>query len=87
MEVAEQVLMIKGASEGMLDDFEVDQVQDFEQGFLEFIRGEYKELIEELNDKKILGDDGDAKFKEAVKRFCANFAEANKAETAAAGEG
>ncbi len=76
MDVAEQVLMIKGASEGMLDAFDVDQVQAFEKGFIEFVHGEYPELMTEIHSKKILGEEGEAKFKEAIKRFSANFSEA-----------
>jgi F-type H+-transporting ATPase subunit alpha len=73
LEVADQVLMIKGSGQGMLDDVTIAQVADFEAGFLKFVHEQYPELIEEINTKKILGDDGEAKFAEAIKRFQDQF--------------
>ncbi len=75
MEVADQVLMIKGAAEGMLDTIGKEDVAAFEKGFLEKIKDEYSELVEEINTKKILGKEGEEKFKEAIKRFTAIFNE------------
>ena len=73
LEVADQVLMIKGAGQGMLDDVAVDQVADFEAGFLKLVEEQYPEIIEELNEKKILGEKGEEKFADAIKRFKSTF--------------
>jgi len=75
MDVADQVLMIKGASQGMLDKFPIDRVAAFEQGFLQLIHEQYSGLVEELHAKGILGEDGEKKFKEAIKRFTTSFAD------------
>jgi F-type H+-transporting ATPase subunit alpha len=77
--VEDQVMMIKGASEGMLDGVPVAQVGAFEKEFLAFIAGEYPEIPKEISDKKILGDDGEKKFKEAIKRFTETFKGKHKA--------
>ena len=77
--VEHQVMMIKGASEGMLDGIAVSQVALFEKEFLAFMSAEYPEVGKELVEKKILGDDGEKKFKEAVKRFTESFKTKHKA--------
>ena len=46
---------------------------EFEAGFLKFVHEQYPELIEEMNTKKILGDEGEEKFAEAIKRFNDQF--------------
>src|ERR1043165_972485 len=71
--VEHQVMMIKGAGEGMLDGIAVSQVQTFEKEFLAFADAEYPEVGKEIREKKILGDEGEKKFKEAVKRFTETF--------------
>ncbi|MFW5830529.1 MAG: F0F1 ATP synthase subunit alpha, partial [Planctomycetota bacterium] len=73
MPVADQVLMIKGAGSGMLDQIPVDLVDAFEEGFLAFVHASYPQLIEEIQNKMILGDEGEARFKEAVAKFSAQF--------------
>ncbi len=73
LDVANQVLMIKGAGEGMLDTVPVAQVQVFEKEFLGFIQSEYAEIIKEIHEKRELSDAGNAKFKEAVARFLTTF--------------
>ena len=72
-EVAAQVLLIKGAGKGMFDSIPVDQVLAFEKHFMDKVEAEYPELIEEINTKKILGDDGEKKFAEAIERAQATF--------------
>ncbi|MHC5067794.1 MAG: F0F1 ATP synthase subunit alpha [Planctomycetota bacterium] len=71
MEVAAQVLIIKAAAAGHLDDIPVDQVRAFESYFLERVEGEYPQLLSEISDKGILADD--AEFIEAVTRFVEVF--------------
>jgi F-type H+-transporting ATPase subunit alpha len=77
--VEQQVMMIKGASEGMLDGIAVSLVSVYEKEFLAFMSAEYPEVGKELVEKKILGDDGEKKFKEAVKRFTESFKTKHKA--------
>lgn len=76
LDVADQVLMIKGASAGMMDAIAPTQVRDFEAGFLKLVHEQYPELVKELHTKQILSDDGEAKFKDAIKRFTSSFAPA-----------
>jgi F-type H+-transporting ATPase subunit alpha len=78
MPVQHQVLLIKAAAEGLFDTFSTDKVRQIEADFVIFTDTEYPEFSEELTTKKILGDDNEKKFKEAVKRFVISFKEKNK---------
>ena len=73
LEVVDQVLMIKGAGEGMLDGVPLALVGTFEKEFLAFANTEYTEMVKEIREKKELSDAGNGKFKEATARFRENF--------------
>ena len=73
MQVEEQVMMIKGAGEGMLDTVPVSQVTEYQTEFLAFMATEYAEVGKEIREKKEFSADAEAKFKEAIKRFVVNF--------------
>ncbi len=78
LDVADQVMMIKGASEGMLDDIPVELVQTYEKEFLLMVHTEYPELPKELHEKKEFSAELDGKFKEAIKRFKVTFKQKQK---------
>ncbi|TVR44427.1 MAG: F0F1 ATP synthase subunit alpha [Planctomycetota bacterium] len=73
MEVADQVLAIQGAGLGMLDSLPVDQVLAFEKFFIERIHAEFHVLIDELNAKKALTDEGLTTLKQAIPRIVSAF--------------
>ena len=77
-DVADQVMMIKGAGEGMLDSVPVSLVQTYEQEFLTMVNSEYSEIGKEIREKKELSDAGNAKFKEAIARFLTTFKQKHK---------
>ena len=77
-DVADQVMMIKGAGEGMLDAVPVSLVQEFEQEFLTMVNTEYPEIGNELRTKKEFSDAIAAKFKEAIARFQTTFKQKHK---------
>ena len=72
-DVADQVMMIKGAGEGMLDGVPVAKVGAFESEFLAMVNSEYPEIGNEIRTKKELSDATNAKFKEAIARFQGTF--------------
>ncbi|HYE05135.1 MAG TPA: F0F1 ATP synthase subunit alpha [Planctomycetota bacterium] len=76
--VEDQVMMIKGAGEGMFDGVPVALVSAFEKEFLSFMHSEYPEVGTEIRTKRELSDDGNKKFAEATKRFVGNFKSKNK---------
>jgi F-type H+-transporting ATPase subunit alpha len=73
MNVEDQVLMIKGAGEGLFDDIPVALVGTFEKEFLIFLGGEYAAVSREIADKKVISEEGEKRFKEAGKRFKDGF--------------
>ncbi len=73
LDVADQVMMIKGAGEGMLDDVPVAQVPVYERDFLAMVHSEYPEIASGLHAKKEFTPELDTKFKEAIKRFKTTF--------------
>ncbi len=75
LHAVDQVLMIKGAGEGMLDAVPVDLVLTFEKEFLAFIHGEYSEVWNDIAKKREIVGETDTKLKEAIKRFKDNFAQ------------
>ncbi len=78
LEVADQVMMIKGSGAGMLDDVAVSLVGAFEKEFLAMVNGEYPEIAKTLREKKEFTDEAEAKFKEAISRFREQFKQKHK---------
>jgi F-type H+-transporting ATPase subunit alpha len=78
MPVENQVMVIKGAGEGMFDGIPVELVQPFSKEFLVMVNSEYPEIAKEIQETRILGAANEAKFKEAIKRFRINFKDKNK---------
>ncbi|NGP86869.1 F0F1 ATP synthase subunit alpha [Fodinibius halophilus] len=55
--VEDQIALLKTNSEGLLDELKVDQVQEFEQEYLETIHAKFDKELSELGDSGELGDD------------------------------
>ena len=75
MPVEEQVLMIQGAGMGMFDDLDVSDVLPFEKYAIEKLKEFNRELITELETKKILSKESAEAFKTAWKRFVTTYKE------------
>jgi F-type H+/Na+-transporting ATPase subunit alpha len=75
MEVADQVVVLDGAAEGMLDDIPVVQVADFLRGFLKKIHDEYDDILDDLSANGILGAASQDRLAEAIERYALIFAE------------
>ena len=54
---AEQVVVIFAGTRGYLDDIPVDDVSDFEEKLLEYLRSSGKALLGKVEEKKSMGDD------------------------------
>ncbi|WP_395173408.1 F0F1 ATP synthase subunit alpha [Roseibium alexandrii] len=74
LKTEEQVAVIYGGVNGYLDNHPVDRVKEFEEGLLLFLRGEHKELLDAIWEKKALDDDLTGKLKAALDAFAKNFA-------------
>lgn len=74
LKTEEQVAVIYAGVNGYLDNHPVDRVKDFEEGLLLFLRGEHKELLDAIWEKKALDDELTGKLKAALETFSKNFA-------------
>ncbi|MBO0346482.1 F0F1 ATP synthase subunit alpha [Roseibium limicola] len=74
LKTEEQVAVIYAGVNGYLDAQPVSKVREFEEGLLLFLRGEHKELLDTIWEKKALDADLTGKLKAALDTFAKNFA-------------
>ncbi|MER0237276.1 F0F1 ATP synthase subunit alpha [Fulvimarina sp. MAC8] len=74
LKTEEQVVVIYAGTNGYLDDLKVDQVGEFEEGLLNAMRNEHKDVLDAIAEKKTLNDEIKDKLKSAVDKFKKNFA-------------
>jgi F-type H+/Na+-transporting ATPase subunit alpha len=73
MSTANQVLIIYAASQGYLDDIELESVKDFEVGLLEHFASKSPECIKEIEDTGNIGDDLAEKMNKTIEAFKKSF--------------
>jgi F-type H+-transporting ATPase subunit alpha len=73
MPVQDQVVSIWAGANGFLDDVPVAAVRKFETEWLAFVRNQYPEVTHDIETKKEISKDTDARLKEAAKAFKAQF--------------
>ena len=73
LSVVEQVLVIYAGTRGHLDQVPVEQVSDWEQKFLAFMRDQKSEVRQALEDKQDLDDDLIAKIEASIEEFQKQF--------------
>jgi len=73
MSTANQVIIIYAASQGYLDDVELDSVKDFEVGLLEHFASKAPECIKEIDDTGDIGDDLGDKMNKVIEEFKKSF--------------
>ncbi|HQR37128.1 MAG TPA: F0F1 ATP synthase subunit alpha [Blastocatellia bacterium] len=83
MDVALQIATIWSATNGYIDDIEIDQLRDFETELCGFLQNTKGSLLEGIRTKKQLDDDLKGQLKAAVEEFAARF-KASAAKTAKA---
>ena len=69
MPVEEQVMIIWAAENGYLDDVPIEKVNDFESEFHVYMRDRYPQIGDEIRTKQVLGEELEAKLKEAVEAY------------------
>ena len=73
MEVADQIMVIFAATNGYLDDLEVDQIGRWEEGFLEWVHSARPEMVEKLQQEKRFVDDLEERLADAVEDYMEQF--------------
>lgn len=75
MSVAEEVVAIYAGVRGYLDELPLDRVHDFEEKALQDIRANHPEYLSEIEDKKVISEELEAKLAEFYKKFSQQFCE------------
>ncbi len=69
MSLADQVITLVTANNRLLLDVETKQTKDFQLRFLDFFHAEHKDIVDELNNNKVLNEELTEKIVAAVKEF------------------
>ncbi|MCA9229953.1 MAG: F0F1 ATP synthase subunit alpha [Planctomycetales bacterium] len=86
LHVADQVLVIYAGTRGHLDQVPVDQVSDWEEKFVKFMKDQQSEVRDELVETKDLSDELIAKIEAALALFKTQFENADSAASAPVAE-
>lgn len=73
MKVEDQVLMIYAVTNKYLTDIETDKVQEFEAGYLKFMKETYPEVGTEIREEGVLSKEMEEKLKDAIEEFKKDF--------------
>ncbi len=74
LKTEEQVAVIFAGVNGYLDKLAVNQVGKFEQGLLAYMRGEGKDVLEQIRKDKALSDELRGRLRSAIDTFAKTFA-------------
>ena len=69
MSLAEQVITLVAANNRLLLDVETKKTKEFQMQMLEFFKNEHGDIVDTINEKKVLDDDLTRKIIETVKEF------------------
>ena len=79
MPVELQVCILYAATQGHVDDLEVEEIRDFESGFHDYVKANHADIHSTLKEKKALSDELNGKLDEAIKAYKEEFLSARKA--------
>ena len=69
MSLADQVITLVAANKRLLLDVDIKQMKEFQGRLLDFFKIEHKDVVDAINEKKVLDDEMTEKIVEAVKEF------------------
>jgi F-type H+-transporting ATPase subunit alpha len=72
-----QIISIFAGTQGLLDSLPVEQVLPFEEALLRHVDDEFPEIFEELDKTGVINDDLNAKLKEVINNFKANYGQSH----------
>ena len=73
MSVANQVIIIFAGVNGLMDDVEISQVEDYEKELIEFLSSNKSKTVETIIDTGKINDDTESELKSAIKDFNATY--------------
>lgn len=69
LSMPKQVTILFAATRGFLDNYEVGVLADYEKQLYEFIEAKHADVFSDLQEKKVIDDDLDAKMKATLEEF------------------
>ena len=69
MSIADETIILYAVTKNYLEDVAVDKILAFEKEFLDYINKFYKNIVDEINNKKDISDELEKKIKEAITSF------------------
>ena len=69
LDVADQVISLFAATQGLMDEIPVEKVKSYEESLYKYIKTKYKKLRDELEDKKEISDKLSEELKNAIVEF------------------
>ncbi|WP_419805804.1 F0F1 ATP synthase subunit alpha [Terriglobus sp.] len=79
---AQQVSIVFAGTNGLLDDVDVKQIQNFEAGFHQYMGTTGKQILDDIMSKKSLDDDIKKRLTDAINDYKKSFVDANRAAAA-----
>ena len=73
--VENQVIALFAGGKGYLDDLDVDKVQAFRDGLIEYVHSSYSDVLTTIADEKKISDDTEAKLKKVIEEYKGIFSE------------
>src|SRR5216110_1399663 len=69
MPVDQQVIVIFAVTNGLIDDVNVPEIKEWEQGLLQFMAAQHPEIADEIRTKRALSDDVSGRLKKAIEEY------------------
>ena len=73
MAVEDQIMIIYAVTKKYLLDVPVKRIQEFEKGFLEFVKTQYADIPESIRETKQMSEEVESRLVEAIEAFKKNF--------------
>ena len=73
MPVEEQIMIIYAVTKKYLLDVPVKRIQEFEKGFLEFVKTKYADVPESIRETKVMSEETESRLVKAIEEFKKNF--------------
>ncbi len=73
MAVEDQIMIIYAVTKKYLLDVPVKRIQEFEKGFLEFVKTQYADIPESIRETKQMSEEAESRLVEAIEAFKKNF--------------
>ena len=69
MTLPRQIVILFAGTKGFLDKYEVDKLKNYEPQLLSFVEGKYPEIMQEIDEKKVISPDLEKKMREVLAEF------------------